>query len=102
MKFACDTKAFIAAMGVAGRVIPQKTHIPILQTIKIVTNDSRVTLVGSDGDMTLEMDVVATVQTEGVICLPFEPLSKFVGASKSDSVTIEGGKDQATITNLFG
>lgn len=97
MKFACDTKAFIAAMGVAGRVIPQKTHIPILQTIKIVTNDNRIIMTGSDSDVTFEMDIPADVHIEGVACIPFAPLAKFASASRSGQITIETKGDHVAI-----
>lgn len=88
MIFTADRKELIAAIAIAGRVIPKKTPWPILQNLKIVTNAERVTLIGSDGDMTFEVDVPADVETEGVACLPFDPLAKFLGAARTESVKI--------------
>jgi DNA polymerase-3 subunit beta len=89
MKFTCEAKAFSAALAFAGRVIPTKTPWPILSCLKIVTNDSRITLIGSNADVTFEMQVSAAVLTEGVTCLPFDPLSKFVAAAKGGTVEVE-------------
>jgi DNA polymerase-3 subunit beta len=88
MIFTVEAKDFRAAMQIAGRVIPQKSPWPVLTNIKIVTNDSRVTLIGSDGDTTFEADVPADVETEGVACVAFGALSKFVGAAKADRVKV--------------
>lgn len=88
MIFTTDRKELIAAIAIAGRVVPKKTPWPILQNLKIVTNAERVTLIGSDGDMTFEVDVPADVETEGVACLPFDPLAKFLGAARTESVKI--------------
>jgi len=97
MKFTCETKAFNAAMAVAGRVIPQKTPVPILTHIKMVTNDDRVTLVGTDGDTTFEMDVPAEIEIEGAACIPFATLTKFVSAAKATQVTIDVSDKEAKI-----
>ncbi|WP_299663867.1 DNA polymerase III subunit beta [uncultured Ruegeria sp.] len=88
MKLIVDTKALKDAMGIAGRVVPVKTVWPILTNIKFVANDDRVTLIGSDGDMTFEADVPAEIETEGEVCVPFASLSKFMGAAKSEMVKI--------------
>jgi len=84
-------------MAVAGRVIPQKTPVPILTHIKMVTNDDRVTLVGTDGDTTFEMDVPAEIEIEGASCIPFATLTKFVSAAKATQVTIEVSDKDAKI-----
>ena len=99
MKFTCETKAFNAAMAVAGRVIPAKSPAQILTHLKMVTNDSRVTLIGSDGDTTFEMDVPAVVQTEGATCVPFATLTKFVSAAKATEVTIDMTDHDAKVSS---
>jgi DNA polymerase-3 subunit beta len=97
MIFTCDTKAFRAALAVAGKVIPAKSPWPILTNLKLVTNDDRVTLIGSDGDTTFEMDVPAAVQTEGASAIPFAPLATFISAAKGDQISVTVEKGQATL-----
>jgi hypothetical protein len=97
MILTCDTKAFRAALAVAGKVIPAKSPWPILTNLKLVTNDDRVTLIGSDGDTTFEMDVAAAVQMEGAAAVPFAPLATFVSAAKGEQITIAVEKGQASL-----
>lgn len=98
MIFTTDAKEFQAALKIAGRVIPQKSPWPILLNLKIVTNDSRVTVIGSNVDMTFEAEVPADVQTEGVACIPFDALGKFVSAVKSDTIKITVDDGMAKVT----
>jgi len=89
MIFTVEAAAFRAALKTAGRVIPQKSPWPILSNIKIVANDSSVTLIGSNGDLTLEANIATQVETEGVALIPHAPLAAFVSATKSESVTLK-------------
>jgi len=98
MILTAETKPFRAAMQTVGRVVPAKSPWPILTNLKLVTNDDRVTLIGSDGDMTVEADVPANVETEGVACIPFAPLAKFIGAAKADLVKISMDGNAAKVS----
>lgn len=98
MIFTIESKALQAAMATAGRVIPAKSPWPILTQLKIVTNDDRVTFIGSDADTTFEADVGAIIETEGAVCVPFDPLAKFVKAAKSDTVKFTLADDQVKVS----
>lgn len=108
MIFTVDAKEFRAALQIAGRVIPQKSPWPILSNVKIITNDDRITLIGSDSDTTFEADVPAEIETEGAACVPFDALSKFVSAAKSgalikltlgeNSVKAQAGRSRITLS----
>ncbi|WP_425070668.1 DNA polymerase III subunit beta [Sagittula sp. S175] len=89
MNFTVEAAAFRAALKTAGRVIPQKSPWPILSNLKVITNDSRVTLIGSNGDLTFEADIPAQVETEGVAIMPHGPLSAFASAAKADTITLK-------------
>lgn len=98
MIFTTESSAFQSALRIAGRVIPQKTPWPILANLKIVTNDKRVTVIGSNGDLTFEAEVAADVETEGVACIPFDALGKFVSAVKSDQIKVTVADNMAKVT----
>lgn len=98
MIFTTESSAFQSALRIAGRVIPQKTPWPILANLKIVTNDNRVTVIGSNGDLTFEAEVPAEVETEGVTCIPFDALGKFVSAVKSDQIKVAIADNMAKVT----
>lgn len=97
MIFTVESKAFTDAMSIAGRVIPAKSAWPIMLNLKIVTNDDRVTLIGSDTDTTFEADVGANVETEGVALVPYAPLAAFIKAAKSTTVRFELDDDKVKV-----
>ncbi len=89
MNITMSAKAFAAAMALPAKVIPAKAHWVAATHLRIATNDTRVTLTGTSGDMSASATAEATVLSEGVIALPFDPLSKFVAAAKGDTISIE-------------
>lgn len=97
MKFSADMKAFRAALAIAGKIVPNKSPIPVALCVKLITNDSRVTVSGTNFDLTFEMQVPAEVETEGVACINFATLNAFCAAAKTDSLTIESDKQQAIV-----
>lgn len=99
MIFTVEAKDFRAAMQIAGRVVPSKSPWPILTNIKIVTNDNRITLIGSNGDMTFEADVPAEVETEGVVIVSHDVLSKFCTASKKGALRIALDGDTVKVSS---
>lgn len=88
MMFIADTKEFRTALQIAGRVIQSKSPWPVLECLKIVTNDNRITVIGSDANTTFEADLSAEVQTEGVACIPFGTLQKFIASAKADQCKV--------------
>jgi DNA polymerase III subunit beta len=99
MILSIDTKELVAALTLAGRVVPAKPVWPILSNVKIVSNDNRATLIVSDHDSTSEIDVSAEVGTEGACALPFAPLVTFVRAAKAGQVRIEVEGDRAKVSS---
>ena len=97
MKFTTDMKTFRAGLAFAGKVILPKSPIPIALCVKIVTNDNRVTITGTNFDTSFEMNVAADVETEGVTVISFAALNAFCAAAKTESLTIEADKDRATV-----
>jgi DNA polymerase III subunit beta len=97
MILTCETKDLLAALAVAGNVVPAKAPWPVLLNIKLVTNDDRLTITGSDADTTFEMTIPARVETEGVCLLPYATLTQFVKAAKATEVRIEDAKGDVTV-----
>lgn len=98
MKFTADMKAFRSALALAGKVIQNKSPIPVVLCVKLVTNDNRVSVFGTDLDMSFEVTVPAEVATEGVTVISFAALNAFCAAAKTDSVTIDADSKAATVT----
>jgi len=54
MKFTINRAAFIKELNTVQRAISSKTTIPILTGLKLVADDSGLTLTGSDADISIE------------------------------------------------
>lgn len=93
-----DTKEFRAALQLVGRAISAKAPWPVLTHVKITTNDNRITLTGSNGDLTLETEVAAAIDTEGGFCLPFATLYKFISSARSETCKISVENHQAKVS----
>lgn len=88
MKFECDTKPLNAALAQLGRVIGEKSPIPVLRNVKVATQDDRILLTGTDMDTTIEAIVPAQVGEAGAACLPFHTLQKFAKSAKGTAVAV--------------
>lgn len=88
MIFTCETKGFLDALNVAGRVVPAKGTYPIILSVKINASDSGITMTATNMDTTHELSIAADVTTDGEWCIPFAALSKFVIAAKATTVTV--------------
>ncbi len=77
MKFTINRAAFIKELNNVQRAISSKTTIPILTGLKLVADDSGLTLTGSDADISIETlihsdnpDNQLAIQSPGAIVLP--------------------------------
>lgn len=99
MIFTVEAKDFRAALQTAGRVVPSKSPWPILTNVKIVTNDNRITLIGSNSDLTFEVDVTAEVQTEGAAIVSHDVLAKFCTASSKGTLKVALDGDTVKVSS---
>ncbi|GKS82183.1 DNA polymerase III subunit beta [Ligilactobacillus pabuli] len=107
MKFSIRRSAFIAALNDAQRAISSKTAIDILTGIKIEVSASKLTLTGSDADISIETvisqeDEKAALEIEepGSVVLPARFFNEIVKKLPEDTMTIAiDARFQATITS---
>lgn len=107
MKFSIRRNTFIASLNDAQRAISSKTAIDVLTGIKITLSASKLTLTGSDADISIETvisqeDDKAALQIDepGSIVLPARFFNEIVKKLPEDMMTISVDKRfQATITS---
>lgn len=99
MKIIIEARDAQAAVKAVAKVIPQKATIPVLSHVLVAVADGIATLTGSNTDVTIETDMRADTVDTGSICLPFGPLSEFIGKAKAGQVTISVDKDMATVSS---
>ena len=89
MRIAFDTKDIKAALSMVGKAIPSRPSLPILGCVVIRADGDAATILGSNTDITMQVECRADMGSDGVFVLPFEPLAAFVGAAKAGTVVIE-------------
>ena len=101
MNFTINRPAFISQLNNVLRAISSKTTIPILTGLKMVVDQDKITLTGSNSDITIESVIDASnedyglvVKEPGAIVLPARFFSEIVKKLPDQQVTIE-------VTNSF-
>lgn len=96
MNFTINRSAFISQLNNVLRAISSKTTIPILTGLKMVIDQDKITLTGSNSDITIESVIDAsnedynlTVKEPGAIVLPARFFSEIVKKLPDKQVTIE-------------
>lgn len=105
MKFSIRRSAFIAALNDAQRAISSKTAIDILTGIKIEVSASKLSLTGSDADISIETiinqeddNAALEIEEPGSVVLPARFFNEIVKKLPEDTMTITiDAKFQATI-----
>lgn len=107
MKFTIKRNAFIKKLNDVQRAISSKTAIEILTGLKIQADNSKLTLTGSDSDISIENEITIddsdfdlTITEPGSIVLPARFFSEIVKKLPEDTFTLEvNDRFQATITS---
>lgn len=105
MKFSIRRGAFIAALNDAQRAISSKTAIDILTGIKIEVSASKLSLTGSDADISIETiinqeddNAALEIEEPGSVVLPARFFNEIVKKLPEDTMTITiDARFQATI-----
>lgn len=86
MKFVCDGLSLSEAISKASKACAVRTTAPILECIKVCAKNDEVTLLATDGELSIQKTVKAEVFSEGEVCIPGKLFNDFV--SKLSSVEV--------------
>ncbi len=95
MRVICNRAALLEALTVAATVVPTRTTKPILQNIKISTQDGELLIEATDLEVSVQYrDAQVQVEAEGEILLPADKLFAIVRETRDDtiSISIEGNE----------
>ncbi|MBP9711260.1 MAG: DNA polymerase III subunit beta [Candidatus Pacebacteria bacterium] len=87
MKFECGTDDLAGAVGIAARFIERRANLPVLSSILVLAEKSRLTLRATNLECGVELSVPAKVQAEGVVAVSGAVLAGFLGNAKGKNVT---------------
>jgi len=93
MKFICDGLDLTDAALTVSRALPAKTTNPILEGIKIIAKDDKVTLISTDLELMIEKTIKADVKVGGVIIVPGKFFTDYVKKLSNEQITLESVND---------
>ena len=89
MKFICEKLKLQDAISIAQKAITGKSTMPILEGVYLNAKDSKLTLIGSDVDVSIETIIDAEVVEPGAIVVDAKIFGEIIRKLPNDLVTIE-------------
>ena len=89
MKFICEKQKLQEGISIASKAITGKTTMPILEGIYIYAKDNKLTLIGSDMDVSIETIVEANIIEEGKIVIDARLFGEIIRKLPNSYITIE-------------
>jgi DNA polymerase-3 subunit beta len=89
MKLTVSKEALAAALGAVGNVAASRTTLPVLSNVLLKAEGNRLTLTGTDLDLTVTTEVEAEVAKPGAVTLPAKRLAGIVRELGAPALELE-------------
>lgn len=100
MKFRCERDVLTEAVSTAGRAAASRGGaLPVLSGVRVELVDNRLTLTGSDLDLTISVSVTVNGETDGLAVIPAKLASDIVRSLEPGAVSFEVVDDEVRITS---
>lgn len=98
MKIDIKRESFLQQFAIAGSVAPSRSPKPVLENVKIEATSSGTTLLATNMDVGIRLDVPeVTVHQGGVALLPVARLGPFLRESRDETLSIEVDPDRIVV-----
>ncbi len=98
MKATCNREGLLAACQLTSAAIPAKDVKPILKNIKAVAADGRCTLIATDLEVGIRLDVQGlTIEEPGEAILPAQKLSDILREARDTQMVIEADSSACVV-----
>lgn len=88
MKFVCDGLLLSEAVIKVSKACAIRTTAPIMECIKLTAQGEQVTLLATDGELSIQKAIKAEIFEEGEICVPGKLFSDFIGKLSGEEISI--------------
>lgn len=92
MKFVCDGLSLSEAVLKVSKACAVRTTAPVMECIKLSAFGEEVTLLATDGELSIRKSVKAEIFEEGETCVPGKLFSDFIGKLSGEEVSIATGE----------
>lgn len=99
MKFRCERDTLVEALTTASRAVTARgATTTTLNGVRLEAAGNQLTVVGTDLDLTVRVEVEAIGLDDGVVVAPARLAADIVRALEPGAVTMEGGEDEVEIS----
>ncbi len=91
MKFVCDGLSLSEAVIKVSKACAVRTTAPVMECIKLSAFGEEVTLLATDGELSIRKSVKAEIFEEGETCVPGKLFSDFIGKLSGEEISISTG-----------
>lgn len=92
MKFVCDGLTLSEAVAKVSKACAVRTTAPIYECIKITAGNEEITLLATDGELSIQKTAKAEIFEEGEICVPGKLFADFTGKLSGEEICISTGE----------
>ena len=98
MKISCLQQNLSRGLAIVGRAVATRSNLPVLQNVKISTQNDMLVLTGTNLDIAITTKIGAQIEEEGEITIPARLLTDFVNTLPDDRIDIESSADLMSVT----
>ncbi len=98
MKFNCNGLTLAEAVLKVSKACAVRTTAPVMECIKITAKSDGISLLATDGELSIEKTVAAEVYEEGAVCVPGKLFTDFIGKLSGEEVGVATGENNVEIT----
>ena len=98
MRFNCNGLSLAEAVLKVSKACAVRTMAPVMECIKITATSEGISLLASDGELSIEKKLNAEVLEEGAVCVPGKLFSDFIGKLSSEEVDVATGEKGVEIS----
>lgn len=90
MKFICDGLSLSEAVQKVSKACAVRTTAPVMECIKISTEQDEITLLATDGELSIQKSVKAEIMESGEVCVPGKLFADFLSKLTDEEICISG------------
>lgn len=98
MKFRCERDVLVDAVATAGRAVSARGSLPVLAGLRFSLFGDQLTLVGSDLDLTVSVDVEVAGNADGTAVIPAKLMGDVVRSLEPGAVEIDVDSGEARVS----
>ncbi|MDQ6840067.1 MAG: DNA polymerase III subunit beta [Actinomycetota bacterium] len=99
MKLRCERDVLVEALSSAGRAVAGRSGAPVLSGIRLEVTGDNLRVTGTDLDLTIEVAVTVTGDSDGVVVAPGRLITDIVRALEPGAVVLEADDEDLRITS---